>query len=47
MCLVLINQIAPIMMAATIIRARTIPTATPAEELSLPAKKLLSHLIVA
>jgi hypothetical protein len=41
MCLVRINQIAAIMMAATMISARTIPTATPAEELSLPAKNII------
>lgn len=34
-----INQTAPIMIAATIISARTTPTATPTEELSLPGGK--------
>jgi hypothetical protein len=34
-----INQTAPIMMAATMRSARTTPTATPTEELSLPVGK--------
>jgi hypothetical protein len=42
-----INQTAPIMMAATIISARTIPMAAPTEELSLPGGEKEHYLSTA